>query len=51
MLRHFLESVSLFDQYAVTDYYLISRKGFSEDVRNIRDEHIHLVTAEDMLAL
>ena len=51
MLRHFLESVSLFDQYAVTDYYLISRKGFSEDVRNIRDEHIHLVTVEDMLAL
>jgi len=50
MLRHFQEGVSLFDQYAVTDYYLISRNGFSEDVLKIQDEHIHLITVQDMFS-
>ena len=48
MLKHFQESVSLFDQYKIVDYYLISRNGFSEDVIKLRDDHIHLVTVQEM---
>ena len=48
MLQHFLENVSLFDHYQVKDYYLISRNGFTKELISIRDEHIHLITLEDM---
>lgn len=49
MLRHFQENVSLFDQYAVVDYYLISRNGFTEEIRNMHDEHIHPISLEEMI--
>ena len=48
MLKHLQESVSLFDHYRIVDYYLISRNGFSEDVLNLHDEHIHPVSVDDM---
>ena len=48
MLKHFQESVSLFDQYRVVDYYLISRNGFTEDVIKLQDNHLHLVSLSDM---
>ncbi|MBR1409113.1 MAG: ATP-binding protein [Clostridia bacterium] len=49
MLDHLRESLSLFSQYEVIDYYLISRSGFTENVRAIHDPHIHLVTLEEVL--
>ena len=49
MLRHFQEGVSLFDRYAVIDYYLISRNGFTDEILALRDEHIHLVSLADMM--
>ena len=48
MLKHFQESVSLFDHYRIVDYYLISRNGLSEDVLNLQDEHIHPVSVDEM---
>ena len=48
MLDHLHESLSLFNQYEVIDYYLVSRSGFTEDVCAIQDPHIHLVTLEDI---
>ena len=48
MLDHMRESLSLFAQYDVIDYYLVSRSGFTEEVCAIHDPHIHLVTPEDM---
>ena len=44
MLVHLRESLSLFDQYKVIDYYLVSRSGFTEDVCAIHDQHRHLIT-------
>ena len=44
MLRHFRESLSLFDKYTVVDEYLISRNGFTEEILHLPDEHLHLVT-------
>ena len=48
MLVHLRESLSIFDQYEVIDYYLISRSGFTEDVCAIHDPHIHLITLGDI---
>ena len=48
MLDHMRERLSLFAQYDVIDYYLVSRSGFTEEVCAIHDPHIHLVTPEDM---
>ena len=50
MLQHFQESVSLFEQYAVTDYYLISKNGFTEEVTHLNDKHIHLIAIKDMFS-
>ena len=49
MLRHFQDDVSLFDRYAVIDYYLISRNGFTDEILALRDEPIHLVSLTDMM--
>ena len=48
MLDHLRESLSLFDQYAVIDYYLISRSGFTEEVRAIHDPQLHLFGLDDI---
>ena len=48
MLDHLRESLSLFKQYEIIDCYLISRSGFTDDVRNLHDPHIHLVTLDDI---
>ncbi|MBR2824601.1 MAG: hypothetical protein IKE24_13070 [Clostridia bacterium] len=48
MLDYLRERLSLFAQYDVIDYYLVSRSGFTGDVCAIHDPHIHLVTLEDI---
>ena len=48
MLDHMRESLSLFAQYDVIDYYLVSRSGFTEEICAIHDQHIHLITLEDI---
>ena len=51
MLDHLRESLSLFDQYEIIDYYLVSRSGFTDDVSAICDPHIHLVALDDIFGL
>ncbi len=48
MPDHLCESLSLFAQYDVIDYYLVSRSGFTEEVCAIHDPHIHLVMLDDI---
>ena len=48
MLAHLRESASLFDAYTVTDYYLISKSGFTDEVAALNDPHIHRVTLGDI---
>ena len=48
MLTHLKESVSLFDEYDVIDYYLISRSGFTDEVAALDDLHIHRLTLNDL---
>ena len=46
---HLKESVSIFRGYKVIDYYLFSKKGFSEDIKTLQDEHLHLITLDEMI--
>ena len=48
MLAHLRESVSLFSEYDVIDYYLISKNGFTDDVTALDDHHIHRLTLNDL---
>ena len=48
MLAHLKESVSLFDEYDVIDYYLISKTGFTDEVTALDDPHIHRLTLNDL---
>lgn len=45
------ESVSVFKGYQVIDYYLFSRKGFSKDITDLNDEHLHLISLSDMFKI
>ena len=48
MLAHLRESVSLFNEYDVIDYYLVSRSGFTDEIMALNDPHIHRVTLNDL---
>ncbi len=48
VLDHLKESVSVFGNYKVIDYYLFSKNGFSNDISSLKDEHVHLVNLDDM---
>jgi len=48
MLVHLQESISLFDAYAVIDYYLVSKSGFTDEVTALNDPHIHRITLNDL---
>jgi len=48
MLAHLQESVSLFDEYEVIDYYLISKSGFTDEIVAMNDPHIHRMTLNDL---
>ena len=49
VLEHLKESVSIFPKYKEIDYYLFSKTGFSDDIKAVQDDHVHLVSLEDML--
>ena len=48
MLTHLRESVSLFDEYDVIDYYLISKSGFTDEITAMSDPKIHRITLNDL---
>lgn len=51
VLDHLKESVSIFKGYKSIDYYLISKKSFADNIKNLNDRHVHLITLDIMTAL
>jgi len=49
ILEHLQESSSIFEGYDTKTYYLISKKGFSDNIRQIQDEHVKLITLDQMM--
>jgi len=48
VLNHLKESVSIFEKYKEVDYYLFSKMGFANNIKNINDNHVHLISLDDM---
>lgn len=46
---HLKESASIFKGYKTKTYYLISKKGFSDNIKDVKDENIILITLEEMM--
>ena len=51
VLDRLKESVSIFKGYKSIDYYLISKKSFADNIKNLNDRHVHLITLDIMTAL
>ena len=49
MLSHLQESVSVLGSYDPIDYWLFSKSGFTEDLKQAAGEHLHLVNYSDMV--
>lgn len=48
MLNHLKESVSVFPSKYTREYYLFSKSGFTNELINKKDKHIHLITLDDL---
>ena len=46
---HLVESTSIFKGYKTKSYYLISKKGFSDNIRHLQDDNLHLITLDQMM--
>lgn len=46
---HLVESASIFKGYKTKSYYLISKKGFSDNIRHLQDNNLHLITLDQMM--
>lgn len=49
MLDHLQESVSVFAEKYKRNYYIFSKAGFTEDVRNLANDDLHLIKMEEMI--
>lgn len=49
MLHHLQESVSVLGTYDPIDYWLFSKAGFAEDLKEAAEEHLHLIAYADMV--
>lgn len=47
-LNHLIESASIFTKYNNKQYYLFSKIGFTDDIKKMSNENIHLFTLDDM---
>ena len=50
-LNHLKENVSIFKQYQSVEYYLFSKTSFSDDLLNLNDPSVHLVSLKEMQKL
>lgn len=41
-------SIQMFSGMKKTDYYIISKSGFEDDLLNLRDKNLHLISLDDM---
>ncbi|MBE6134325.1 MAG: ATP-binding protein [Erysipelotrichaceae bacterium] len=48
--EHLKESASIFPNYMEKEYYLISKKSFSDDIKNIKDKNLHLISLNEMMS-
>lgn len=48
VLNHLKESVSIFKGYQSIDYFLISKKGFADNIKSLNDAHVHLISLDMM---
>ena len=48
VLDHLIESASVFKGYKTKTYYLISKKSFADNIKDIKDENVHLITLDIM---
>ena len=48
MLNHLKENMSIFDTYETYDYYLFSKSGFSNDILSLKDNHLHLISLDNL---
>lgn len=46
---HLVESASIFKGYKTKSYYLISKKGFSDNIKQLQDNNLHLITLDQMM--
>jgi len=51
MLAHLIESASVFPDKYERDYYVFSKSGFTEGVKQRQGEHLHLVDVDTLLSL
>ncbi len=51
MFNHLKESASVFPIKYKRDYYLLSKNGFTDELKNIKDDSIHLIELKDMLSI
>lgn len=47
--NHLKESASIFKGYKTIDYYLISKKSFANNIKDINDPHLHLISLKEMM--
>lgn len=48
MFNHLQESASIFPSKYTREYYLFSKSGFTNDLINIQNNHIHLISLDNM---
>ena len=51
VLEHLKQSASIFQGYESKTYYLISKRGFSDNIRSIEDSDVYMVTLDQMMDL
>lgn len=51
MFNHLKESASVFPNKYKRDYYLFSKNGFTDELRILKDDSIHLIELKDMFSI
>ena len=51
VLDHLKESASIFKGYQTKTYYLISKKGFADNIKALNDNNVKLITLQSMMNL
>ena len=49
VLEHLKESVSIFKGYLTTDFFLISKKSFADNIKHMNDKNVHLIALNEMM--
>jgi len=49
VLTHLKESASIFNSYETIDYYLFAKNSFTNELINLHEDNVHLITINDMI--